>query len=58
MFTERISFAETRDYVKKVLSNAMYYAAVMGDPGTALKPRMGRAIGPADPAAPTNPDLP
>ena len=57
-WAENIPFPETRDYVKKVLSNAMYYAAVMGDPGTALKPRMGRAIGPADPAAPTNPDLP
>ena len=57
-WAENIPFPETRDYVKKVLSNAMYYAAVMGDPGTALKPRMGRAIGPADPAAPANTDLP
>ena len=57
-WAENIPFPETRDYVKKVLSNAMYYAAVMGDPGTALKPRMGRAIGPAEPAAPANPDLP
>jgi len=57
-WAENIPFPETRDYVKKVLSNAMYYAAVMGDPGTALKPRMGRAIGPADPTAPANPDLP
>ena len=57
-WAENIPFAETRDYVKKVLSNAMYYAAIMGDPGTALKPRMGRAIGPADPAAPANLDLP
>ena len=57
-WAENIPFPETRDYVKKVLSNAMYYAAIMGDPGTALKPRMGRAIGPADPAAPANLDLP
>jgi soluble lytic murein transglycosylase len=33
-WAENIPFPETRDYVKKVLSNAMYYAAVMGDPGT------------------------
>ena len=58
VWAENIPFAETRDYVKKVLSNAMYYAAVMGDPGTALKPRMGRMIGPADPGAASNPDLP
>jgi len=57
-WAENIPFPETRDYVKKVLSNAMYYAAVMGDPGTALKPRLGPSIGPADPAIPANLDLP
>jgi soluble lytic murein transglycosylase len=57
-WAENIPFPETRDYVKKVLSNAMYYAAVMGDPGTALKPRLGPSIGPADPAMPANLDLP
>jgi soluble lytic murein transglycosylase len=51
-WAENIPFAETRDYVKKVLSNAMYYAALMGSPGAALKPRLGRAIGPADAATP------
>jgi soluble lytic murein transglycosylase len=31
-WAENIPFNETRDYVKKVLSNATYYAAVLGRP--------------------------
>ena len=54
VWAENIPFAETRDYVKKVLSNATYYAALLGN-GTApsLKARLGRQIGPREPAAPT-----
>lgn len=45
-WAENIPFTETRDYVKKVLSNAAYYAALIsGDPVT-LKPRLGERIGP------------
>ena len=58
IWAENIPFAETRDYVKKVLSNATYYAALMGTPGTALKPRLGRAIGPAEAASPLDKELP
>ena len=58
IWAENIPFPETRDYVKKVLSNATYYAALMGTPGAALKPRLGRAIGPADPATETDRDIP
>ena len=58
VWAENIPFPETRDYVKKVLSNATWYAVLMGAPGAALKPRLGRAIGPADPAAPPDKELP
>ena len=34
-WAEGIPFTETRDYVKKVLSNAVYYAALLGAPGGA-----------------------
>jgi soluble lytic murein transglycosylase len=57
-WAENIPFAETRDYVKKVLSNATWYATLMGGPGTALKLRLGRAIGPADVGGVPDKDLP
>ena len=51
-WAETIPFNETRDYVKKVLSNSVYYAAVLGRPVPTLKSRLGKPIGPRDPAAP------
>ena len=52
-WAENIPFNETRDYVKKVLSNASVYAALMeGHRSLALKVRLGQAIGPRDAAAP------
>jgi soluble lytic murein transglycosylase len=54
VYIESIPFAETRDYVKKVMSNAMYYAARFGQPSVLLKDRLGtvppRKI-PVEPAA-------
>ncbi|WP_018151991.1 transglycosylase SLT domain-containing protein [Leeia oryzae] len=41
VYAESIPFDETRDYVKKVMSNAVFYAAVLGDPYVSLKRRMG-----------------
>jgi soluble lytic murein transglycosylase len=41
IFAETIPFGETRDYVKKVLSNTVYYAAVLGGEQTSLKTRLG-----------------
>ncbi|MBT9590938.1 MAG: transglycosylase SLT domain-containing protein [Thiobacillus sp.] len=41
VYIESIPFAETRDYVKKVMSNAMYYAARFGQPSVLLKDRLG-----------------
>ncbi len=59
-WAETIPFNETRDYVKKVLSNSVHYAALLAAPvaapagapmaaakGTSLKSRLGAAIGPA-----------
>ena len=58
-WAENIPFAETRDYVKKVLSNASYYAAQMSGQAGSLKTRLGRGVGPTDAAAPAvNKDLP
>ena len=41
IYIESIPFAETRDYVKKVMSNAMYYAVRFGQPSVLLKERLG-----------------
>ena len=41
IFAETIPFTETRDYVKKVLSNATYYAALMSGQPQSLKARLG-----------------
>ncbi|MEO8923970.1 MAG: lytic transglycosylase domain-containing protein, partial [Caldimonas sp.] len=59
IWAESIPFPETRDYVKKVLSNATYYAALLGGKGTAIRGRLGRPVGPPDPNAPAvDPELP
>ncbi|MGD9941774.1 MAG: transglycosylase SLT domain-containing protein [Burkholderiaceae bacterium] len=42
IFAEIIPFAETRDYVKKVLSNAVFYAALFSGEPQSLKQRLGR----------------
>jgi soluble lytic murein transglycosylase-like protein len=41
IYAESIPFEETRDYVKKVMSNTAYYADQFGDPPRSLKQRMG-----------------
>jgi soluble lytic murein transglycosylase len=41
IYTETIPFSETRDYVKKVMSNTVYYAQQFGAPGRSLKQRLG-----------------
>ena len=41
VYIESIPFTETRDYVRKVMSNAMYYAARFGQPSVLLKDRLG-----------------
>jgi soluble lytic murein transglycosylase len=49
---EAIPIGETRDYVKKVLSNAVYYGALLGAQPPSLKARLGSPIGPPEPNAP------
>jgi soluble lytic murein transglycosylase len=44
-YAETIPFNETRDYVKRVMSNATYYAHVFGQQVHSLKQRLG-TIGP------------
>ena len=41
IYAETIPFDETRDYVKKVMSNTMYYAGQFDAPPRPLKQRMG-----------------
>ena len=41
IYIESIPFGETRDYVKRVMSNAMYYAARFEQPSQLLKDRLG-----------------
>jgi peptidoglycan lytic transglycosylase len=41
IFAETIPFVETRDYVKKVMANTVYYSAVLGTEPTPLKTRLG-----------------
>ena len=41
IFAETIPFNETRDYVKKVMSNTVYYAALFDNQSQSLKARLG-----------------
>jgi soluble lytic murein transglycosylase len=50
IWAENVPFHETRDYVKKVLSNATNYAAVITGEPQSLKARLG-TVGPRDAAA-------
>ncbi len=45
IYAETIPFDETREYVKKVLSNTMYYAKQFGMPALTLKHRLGVITG-------------
>jgi len=58
VWTENVPFYETRDYVKKVMTNAAIYAALLGNKGPTLRPRLGPQIGPRDASLPPAPDLP
>ena len=49
IWAENIPFNETRDYVKKVLSNAAVYASLLSGQALSLKSWLGAAaIGPRD----------
>ena len=58
IWAENVPFQETRDYVKKVLSNTTNYAAILTRQPQSLKSRLGQ-VGPRNSAqAEPNPDLP
>jgi len=44
IFAETIPFNETRDYVKNVMSNAVYYAALFSGQPQSLKQRLGEIV--------------
>jgi soluble lytic murein transglycosylase len=50
-WAENVPFAETRDYVKKVLSNTTAYAALLTGQPQSLKARLGN-VGPRDASQP------
>jgi len=57
-WAENVPFPETRDYVKKVLSNTTMYAAILTGQPQSLKARLG-TVGPRDASQPEpNKDLP
>lgn len=58
VWAENVPFFETRDYVKKVMTNAAIYAALLGNKGPQLRPRLGPQIGPRDAEQPPTPDMP
>jgi soluble lytic murein transglycosylase len=47
IWAENVPFAETRDYVKKVLSNTTSYSALITGQSQSLKARLG-SVGPKD----------
>ena len=58
IWAENVPFAETRDYVKKVLANTTNYAALLTGQPQSLRSRLG-TVGPRDAASPVmNADLP
>ncbi len=49
IWAENIPFNETRDYVKKVLTNTALYSQILGaEAGASLRARLGPRIGPRD----------
>ena len=58
-WAENVPFAETRDYVKKVLANATVYGHILHGQSLSIQRRLGGSIGPRMASAPTvSPDLP
>ena len=57
IYAETIPFSETRDYVKKVMSNAVYYSAIFNGKADSLKARLG-VVAARTADAPKDSDLP
>lgn len=57
IYAETIPFSETRDYVKKVMSNSVYYSALFTGQPDSLKKRLG-VVAPRSSEPPKDKDLP
>jgi len=57
IYAETIPFSETRDYVKKVMSNSVYYSALFDGTPQSLKKRLG-TIAPRTGGEPKGEELP
>jgi soluble lytic murein transglycosylase len=57
VYAETIPFNETRDYVKKVMSNSVYYSTLFDGKPQSLKSRLG-VIGPRTTSEPKGEELP
>jgi len=57
IYAETIPFSETRDYVKKVMSNAVYYSIIFNGKPDSLKARLG-IVGARTTDTPKDADLP
>jgi soluble lytic murein transglycosylase len=57
VYAETIPFNETRDYVKKVMSNSVYYSTLFDAKPQSLKSRLG-VIGPRVKTDPKGEELP
>lgn len=55
-WVENIPFNETRDYVKKVLSNATVYGHLINGKSLSVRNRLGATVGPRAPNAPPSED--
>jgi soluble lytic murein transglycosylase len=53
VYVESIPFAETRDYVRKVMANAVLYSAVLNQRPVPLKTRLGAILPPGGVEPPT-----
>jgi len=53
IYVESIPFAETRDYVRKVMANAVMYSAVLNQKPVPLKTRLGAILPPGGVEPPT-----
>ncbi len=53
VYVESIPFAETRDYVRKVMANAVMYSAVLNQKPVPLKTRLGAILPPGGVEPPT-----
>ena len=58
VYVESIPFSETRDYVRKVMANAVMYSAVLNQKPVPLKTRLGAILPPGGVEPPTIEDDP